>query len=267
MVKFITSKDFIGTKIEKSLASHNDLEKGGEGSRGGKVIGHTKSGKPVYASGEKQKDFTKDDHHDAFQIHAKISDDHREKKKVYGDLDKKEKEDIRKKHFDISREHSVSRDSIAKKENPDKEVHEFEDLDGSKRYAKYGKTTTEWSNKEPETSIPFRVGKVQDHHEAADTLEEFGHKIDRKNMIANKHGDTIFHDEKGRKAGVMTTNKVLSVHHYDDLTKGDYSELEVDKDLLLEPFVEKLEKSLEVGDINLGQFLKSIDELDSLKES
>jgi len=32
-----------------------DLEKGGEGSRGGKVIGHTQSGKPIYETSEHTK--------------------------------------------------------------------------------------------------------------------------------------------------------------------------------------------------------------------
>lgn len=52
-------------KVEKSEES--DLEKSGEGSRGGKVIGHTKSGKPIYDSFEHEghKDFTTEDHRDA----------------------------------------------------------------------------------------------------------------------------------------------------------------------------------------------------------
>jgi hypothetical protein len=37
-------------EVEKS--EEQDLEKGGEGSRGGKVVGHTKSGKPVYENKE-----------------------------------------------------------------------------------------------------------------------------------------------------------------------------------------------------------------------
>jgi dATP pyrophosphohydrolase len=55
------------------------LEKGGEGSRGGSVIGHTKSGKPIYenrnAKGEK--DYDSQDHEDAAYGHL----DHNEKKK------------------------------------------------------------------------------------------------------------------------------------------------------------------------------------------
>jgi len=40
--------------IEKAQIE-NDLEKGGEGSKGGKIIGHTKSGKPVYESSDHSK--------------------------------------------------------------------------------------------------------------------------------------------------------------------------------------------------------------------
>ena len=56
--------------IQKSEEA-NGLEKGGEGSKGGKVIGHTKSGKPIYgtASNENHKDFTSEDHNEAAQIH------------------------------------------------------------------------------------------------------------------------------------------------------------------------------------------------------
>lgn len=58
-----------------------DIEKGGEGSRGGKVIGHTKSGKPVYADhNHDHKDydnFSAQDHHDASDLHKKETDKYR----------------------------------------------------------------------------------------------------------------------------------------------------------------------------------------------
>lgn len=43
----------------------------GEGSKGGKVIGHTKSGKAIYETHDHEghKDFTKEDHHDAATHH------------------------------------------------------------------------------------------------------------------------------------------------------------------------------------------------------
>lgn len=53
-----------------------DLEKGGEGSRGGKIIGHTSSGKPVYEdkNAHEYHDFTTHDHHDAYYAHTKAWD-------------------------------------------------------------------------------------------------------------------------------------------------------------------------------------------------
>ena len=58
------------------------LQKAGEGSKGGKVIGHTRSGKPIYESHlqpktkhkviDHCKDFSKEDHEDAQNLHNKI---------------------------------------------------------------------------------------------------------------------------------------------------------------------------------------------------
>lgn len=47
----------------------------GEGSKGGKIIGHTKSGKPVYQSksGHDCKDFSEEDHRDAARFHSSES--------------------------------------------------------------------------------------------------------------------------------------------------------------------------------------------------
>lgn len=55
----------------------NDLEKSGEGARGGKVIGHTKSGKPIYekSTHKEHGDFTSADHADAAELHKKLEGD------------------------------------------------------------------------------------------------------------------------------------------------------------------------------------------------
>lgn len=62
----------------------DEFEKGGEGSRGGKVIGHTKSGKPIYdkATHLEHKNFTKEDHTDAAELHESLADkyEHQEQK-------------------------------------------------------------------------------------------------------------------------------------------------------------------------------------------
>lgn len=60
----------IRDQFQKSKIEDN-LEKGGEGSRGGKIIGHTKSGKPVYEDKKAHdyKGFSYEDHADAGKIH------------------------------------------------------------------------------------------------------------------------------------------------------------------------------------------------------
>ena len=61
--------------LKKSYSDINDLVeelfKSGEGSRGGTIVGHTQSGKPVYAESHSAhyKDFKLEDHHDAQNIH------------------------------------------------------------------------------------------------------------------------------------------------------------------------------------------------------
>lgn len=69
---------------EKSLSDVlNDLIKAGkqgEGSRGGKIIGHTRSGKPIYSNGNNpaHKNFTVADHYDAIRAHGQRKADVRD---------------------------------------------------------------------------------------------------------------------------------------------------------------------------------------------
>jgi hypothetical protein len=55
----------------KELIVRNELIKG-EGDRGGNIIGHTKSGKPIYESGLNDRDYNKQDHLDASDLHADL---------------------------------------------------------------------------------------------------------------------------------------------------------------------------------------------------
>lgn len=61
----------------------NELEKGGEGSRGGQVIGHTKSGKAIYKNRDANHPgyakFTEEDHDDAASIHSDKAFHHEDK--------------------------------------------------------------------------------------------------------------------------------------------------------------------------------------------
>lgn len=69
--------------FSKAMEQLERLEKshGGEGSRGGHVIGHTKSGKAIYSDKNEDhndyKDFSKEDHADASDAHAKELKKHR----------------------------------------------------------------------------------------------------------------------------------------------------------------------------------------------
>lgn len=58
------------------MGENQQLEKAGEGSRGGKVVGHTSSGKPIYDSFNhpSHKNFTKQDHKDASEHHNRLAD-------------------------------------------------------------------------------------------------------------------------------------------------------------------------------------------------
>lgn len=81
--------------VDKSLnIERTELEKGGEGSRGGKVIGHTRSGKAIYyyADHEGHKDFTDEDHYDAGMFHGYYANKERNKRPLTDRLsDKPEK--------------------------------------------------------------------------------------------------------------------------------------------------------------------------------
>lgn len=73
----ITDEDGTRWTVDQNL----NIEKGGEGSRGGKIVGHTKSGKAIYDSIDKKhtSKYTSEDHDDAAAHHRE------EKKKLYAD--------------------------------------------------------------------------------------------------------------------------------------------------------------------------------------
>lgn len=66
--------------IMKCFGQDINIQKGGEGSRGGRIIGHTRSGKPIYDTFKNtdHKNFTQEDLYDAMQEHSKIWNQHRE---------------------------------------------------------------------------------------------------------------------------------------------------------------------------------------------
>jgi len=93
-------------------ASENDIEKGGEGSRGGKIIGHTKSGKAIYdtASHESHKDFTPEDHNDAYKIHHDQMFDDRDRTQHH-----RTQRDVHSSQSNLKSEEAYKEKSAAKK--------------------------------------------------------------------------------------------------------------------------------------------------------
>ena len=78
MTKF--DNDDIGIELfSKAMDQLERIEKGGgEGSRGGHIIGHTRSGKAIYFNSEHKdhKHFTSQDHKDASAVHRSMADSH-----------------------------------------------------------------------------------------------------------------------------------------------------------------------------------------------
>jgi hypothetical protein len=104
------------TKKAIQKAFHNMIEKGGEGSRGGKIIGHTKSGKPIYEEHrpmhENYKNFTSEEHIEASRLHRDIAT------KTQSELSKHSakynsknpKEKTKQEHEELSRKYKLHSD-------------------------------------------------------------------------------------------------------------------------------------------------------------
>lgn len=87
--------------------NEDTLEKSGEGSKGGKVIGHTKSGKPVYESkhADHYTDFSRQDHADAKNLHKEKAQRHAKAADKSRDSKSQEKRGSAKKHSEYYDNH------------------------------------------------------------------------------------------------------------------------------------------------------------------
>jgi len=72
------AREIIGKQRIANLYGNDEIQKGGEGSRGGKIIGHTKSGKAVYQNKDyhQYNDFNEEDHRDASKLHKEAKQNH-----------------------------------------------------------------------------------------------------------------------------------------------------------------------------------------------
>jgi len=114
-------EDLIGIETDPVEKAFGNLLKKGEGERGGKIIGHTKSGKPVYAHKQAHHidhtNWSVQDHHDASRIHNFKAQEHNEKR-----LDKKTSEEgkkIQSQHYEIHRFRAKAHEEAAKEKMKD----------------------------------------------------------------------------------------------------------------------------------------------------
>jgi len=106
--------------------------KEGEGSRGGKVIGHTKSGKPIYVSSHKDKSFftlTPKEHDEAAGLHSKRAAYHNGEADKYKFANMKKQEAFHRKmvskhaaanhaHWEMGEEHTKGKSFVKRDGKP-----------------------------------------------------------------------------------------------------------------------------------------------------
>lgn len=176
--------DFLNDHILKS--AENDIEKGGEGSKGGKVIGHTKSGKAIYqnSSSKHHKEFTKEDHHDAIDL----------KKKNFQSKDDKDKSTLDKfnESSDISG-HIKERDKLAAKDKTGVKTKEQLSSMTELEVSKYANELREKRNK-------LKPGKekeeLQSHIDLADSFRSSLNKKDDVKKAFETIGLSSSEDDK-----------------------------------------------------------------------
>ncbi len=99
------------TREIRHMAPRTDA--GGEGSRGGKIVGHTGSGKPIYMNNKHptHKEFSASDHGSAQKLHHKLSQEKTEK--AVGLIGKGKPEQLDK-HLASAKEHNAAAEHHSK---------------------------------------------------------------------------------------------------------------------------------------------------------
>lgn len=200
-------------EIEEKQENMGILEKS-EGSRGGKVIGHTKSGKPIYESHEQShtQHYTAEDHSDAVSAHMKEASRHSEKSQKYLEnydgidpSDRKDQYQYKRagEHADKASHHSQTAElhSTAMNQKLDKNMKKSENIEVL-GYTRTGKLVYNSSDIEL-----YKGYSVVDHKEAAviHTLQR-----DRFEAAAFRSGTQV---EKSRNTSLSEDHLAKSEFH------------------------------------------------------
>lgn len=111
----------VATNIMKGFGQEIDfIIKGGEGSKGGRVIGHTKSGKPIYHSPDnpEHKKFTFRDHLDAATLHDKRAESRLNANKKATGNQAKENEGMAAEYKTYAKKHMIAAHAAKDDETP-----------------------------------------------------------------------------------------------------------------------------------------------------
>ena len=175
-----------------------DLVKGGEGSKGGNVIGHTSSGKPIYsASGNRgHKEFDHKDHHQAFIAHSRLASRKSEESHNLGNKDG-----------------TISHKDIAKKKKLQKEIEhhrkhgdmhmgraEAHATVSGKKVPSYDQSVGKVKMAESHDQWTERTGARKSEQPMTDIFKSLGIRVgdDNQNLINNSSFQVI---EKGGDDG------------------------------------------------------------------
>jgi hypothetical protein len=246
-----------GGSKDKPEGWEGQIVKGGEGSKGGKVIGHTASGKPIYAdhSHASHESFTPQEHNDASDAHLKISDSewdkHNKRTPTYeqnssaaayhrrmGDYkgDRKVEGLTREDHLNYANKHKAE----------------------ASKHAKMQKS------EEPEIEMPAKQA-VKEHKQLVNVLESESHADDKKEAKKQK-GELKEYQAEMKKSDDKAVNKLIEIeeaeHNKDINGDGKIAE-KLEKEAKMKKSLEEivvLAKSLNMSKEDVVKAIKDSNE-------
>lgn len=212
------NKDFVGlnnkmlSNTRNNMASiygtnvkENDIEKGGEGSKGGKVIGHTKSGKAIYgekspSKGHKFEGWNKQDHLDALEAHGSLSDKHdkESKNKELSFTENASHKSIADKHHSAAKGHSHAAEHWNFSEQDKKDSQDKFD-------SAYGDMSSTAHDKAAEVNEKAGNKELADQHRSAAKKKDF--EGAHNSTTADQHKEMAAMHEKNGDHEVAAMHK------------------------------------------------------------
>lgn len=254
----------------------------GEGSRGGKVIGHTRSGKPIYDSHNHSghKKFTDHDHSDAHAIHLHLAD-----KKLKQQRSKKtSKEDKKKLRGEWDHHHAQIKEHGSKHKFRDGlNVYHPESGWNARTHVKksIGDDMSE-INKEIEEMADAMEKSANPHAGLFETIKKLGPEGIKEKLLAKSEDGTPLLNEQDRivlkdaleemkKAVSMDDTYHVGYHkgkvYQDTVIQEDKADDDADEKMVKPEAAEHNHQGDVTPEGREGQIIKSIEELEDFEKS